>query len=154
MLQLTGAELDMLTTLLPVHSVSPNGGRPPTDRRKAIAGIFWVLDNGAKWKDLPAQFGSKSAVHRSFTRWVKMGAFEALLAAIGSIVKERRGFKLYECHIDGTFLQGQGRRRWHRMHQGWQRGEDHDHGRRQRAAHRGQHRQCQPAREHVGRAAL
>lgn len=108
MLQLADAELDLLATLLPGHPVKPKGGRPPTNQRKAIGGIFWILDNGAKWKDLPAQFGSKSAVHRSFARWVKMGAFEALLAAIGSIVKERKGFKLYECYIDGTFSKAKG----------------------------------------------
>jgi len=108
MLQLADAELDMLATLLPDHPVNPKGGRPPTDQRKAIGGIFWILDNGAKWKDLPTQFGSKSAVHRSFARWVKLGAFEALLAALGSIVKERKGFRLYECYIDGTFSKAKG----------------------------------------------
>ncbi len=46
---------------------------------------------------LPAQFGTKSAVHRAFQRWVHLGAFEALLAGMGSIIKERHGFKLYEC---------------------------------------------------------
>ena len=108
MLQLTDAELDMLTTMLPERPVSAKGGRPPIQQREAVAGIFWILDNGAKWKDLPPEFGSKSAVHRSFARWVKMGAFEALLAAMGSIVKERKGFKLYECYIDGTFSKAKG----------------------------------------------
>jgi len=108
MLQLTDAELDMLTAMLPERPVSAKGGRPPINQREAVAGIFWILDNGAKWKDLPAGFGSKSAVHRSFARWVKMGAFEALLAALGSIVKERKGFKLYECYIDGTFSKAKG----------------------------------------------
>jgi transposase len=32
-------------------------------------GIFWVLDNGAKWKELPRRLGSTSAVHRRFTLW-------------------------------------------------------------------------------------
>jgi len=34
------------------------------DKRLAIKGIFWILDNGANWKDLPSEFGSKSAVMR------------------------------------------------------------------------------------------
>lgn len=38
-----------------------------------------------------------------------MGAFEALFAAMGSIVKERTGFKLYECYINGTFSKANGR---------------------------------------------
>jgi len=108
MLQLTDVELDMLTTMLPERPVSSKGGRPPINPRNAVAGIFWILDNGAKWKDLPLRYGSKSAVHRSFARWVKMGAFEALLAAMGAIVRERKGFKLYECYIDGTFSKAKG----------------------------------------------
>jgi transposase len=106
--QLTEQQLDMLCELLPDHPPRPKGGRPRTDKRMAIQGIFWILDNGAKWKDLPAEYGTKSSVHRAFQRWVEMGAFEALLAQIGSMVEERNGFKLYECYVDGTFSKAKG----------------------------------------------
>src|SRR5471030_650093 len=108
MLHLSESELDMLCVLLPDHPARPWGGRRRTDKRKAIAGIFWILDNGAKWKDLPSTFGTKSSVHRAFQRWVRSGAFEVLLAAVGSIVQERKGFKLYECYLDGTFAKAKG----------------------------------------------
>ena len=94
MLKLSEGQLDMLCALLPQDPPRPKGGRPRTDRRKAIAGIFWILDNGAKWKDLPPEFRTKSSVHRCFKRWVEMGAFEQLLAALGEMVEERGGFKL------------------------------------------------------------
>jgi transposase len=68
----------MLCELLPDHPPRPKGGRPRTDKRMAIKDIFWILDNGAKPKDLPAEDGTKSAVHRAFQRWVEMGAFKAL----------------------------------------------------------------------------
>ncbi|MCO6438370.1 MAG: transposase [Phycisphaerae bacterium] len=35
-------------------------------KRKVIRCIFWILDNGAKWKDIPRRFGSESTVHRWF----------------------------------------------------------------------------------------
>jgi transposase len=108
MLQLSESQLDALCVLLPDHPLRPKGGRPRADKRQAIAGIFWILDNGAKWKDLPSAFGTKSSVHRAFQRWVQAGAFAALLAAMGSIIKERRGFKLYECYVDGTFAKAKG----------------------------------------------
>ena len=108
MLQLSESQLDTLCVLLPDHPLRPKGGRPRADKRQAIAGIFWILDNDAKWKDLPSAFGTKSSVHRAFQRWVQAGAFEALLAAMGSILKERRGFKLYECYVDGTFAKAKG----------------------------------------------
>jgi transposase len=49
--------------------------RPAADKRQVIRDIFWVLDNGAKWKDLPEEFGSKSAVYR----WFKNGSNRACL---------------------------------------------------------------------------
>ena len=52
MLKLTEEQLDWLTEQIPHHTPSPKGGRPPMDKRKAIQGVFWILDNGAKWKDL------------------------------------------------------------------------------------------------------
>ncbi len=98
----------MLCEILADPPSRPEGGRPRSDKRKAIAGIFWILDNRAKWKDLPVEFGTKSSVHRAFQRWVHMGAFESLLAEVGNRVEERNGFSLYECYIDGTFSKAKG----------------------------------------------
>lgn len=64
--------------------------------------------NGAKWKDLPRQFGSKCAVHRWFTTWVKAGVFERLMRDAGRRVEERGGYRLYECFIDATFSKAKG----------------------------------------------
>ncbi len=75
MLKLTDEQLDWLVERIPDAPKSPLGGRPPADKRKVIQGIFWVLDNGAKWKALPRRFGTKSTVHRWFQRWVKEGIF-------------------------------------------------------------------------------
>lgn len=78
------------------------------DKRKALAGIFWMLDNGAKWKDLPAEYGSKSAVHRWFQAWVNDGIFESILQDAGHFVEERGEYRLYECYVDGTFSKARG----------------------------------------------
>jgi len=37
-------------------------------KRKALAGIFWIPDNGAKWMGLLRRFDSRSIVHRGFQR--------------------------------------------------------------------------------------
>lgn len=108
MLKLTEAQLDWLIDRMPDAPANPKGGRPPTDKRKAIRGIFWMLDNGAKWKDLPREFGSKSAVHRWFTLWVKDGVFENIMRDAGQLVEERGGYRLYECYIDATFCKARG----------------------------------------------
>lgn len=78
------------------------------DKRPVVRGIFWMLDNGAKWKDLPAEFGSKSTVHRWFKRWVESGVFESLMRDAGRLVEERGAYRLYECFVDGTFSKARG----------------------------------------------
>jgi transposase len=108
MLTLSKTQLDVLEMLVPDHAVSPKGGRPPIEKRRALAGIFWVLDNGAKWKDLPKRFGSKSSVHRWFLRWVKARVFDHLMRSVGRLVEEQGRFRLYECFVDGTFAKAKG----------------------------------------------
>lgn len=108
MLELTEDQLDMIVDFMPDHPPRPTGGRPRIDKRQALRGIFWILDNGAKWKDLPTCYGSKSSVHRAFRRWVDMGAFEDLFAQLGEMLELGKSFKLYECYIDGTFSKAKG----------------------------------------------
>jgi len=108
MLTLTDEQLDWLLERIPDPPKSPKGGRPPEEKRKVVQGIFWMLDNGAKWKDLPRRFGAKSTVHRWFQKWVADGLFEAILRDAGRCVEERDGYRLYECFIDGTFAKAKG----------------------------------------------
>ncbi len=108
MLRLAKEQLEWICDRLPKPARNPLGGRPPADIRRTVAGIFWMLDNGAKWKDLPAAFGSKSTVHRWFKTWVEAGAFELLMREAGQLVDERGGYRLYECFIDATFSKAKG----------------------------------------------
>jgi len=108
MLTLTDEQLDWLAERVPDAPVSPLGGRQALDKRRALRGIFWILDNGAKWKDLPREFGSKSAVHRWFQLWVHEGVFERIMRDAGRCVEQRDGFRLYECFVDGTFAKAKG----------------------------------------------
>ncbi|MCL4221517.1 MAG: transposase [Phycisphaerales bacterium] len=61
-------QVGWLCERIPDPAISPKGGRPPAEMRDIIHGIFWILDNGAKWKDLRARFGSRSTVHRWFKK--------------------------------------------------------------------------------------
>ena len=108
MLALSKTQLEVLEMLVPDHTVSPKGGRPPIDKRRALAGIFWVLDNGAKWKDLPKRFGPKSSVHRWFLSWVNAGVFDHRMRSMRHLVEEQGRFRLYECFVDGTFAKAKG----------------------------------------------
>lgn len=107
-MRLTEAQLDWLCERVPDAPVSSKGGRPAMDKRQAVRGIFWILDNGAKWKDLPREFGAKSSVHKYFTQWTQAGVFETILRDAGELVEERQGYRLYECYVDGTFSKAKG----------------------------------------------
>ena len=107
-LKLTEEQLHWLAERIPDHRKSPLGGRPCAEKRKVIRGIFWILDNGAKWKDLPRRYGTKSTVHRWFQTWVGEGVFENIMRDAGRCVEERGGYRLYECFIDGTFAKAKG----------------------------------------------
>jgi transposase len=108
MLTLTEEQLDWLCERIEDPATSPKGGRPRANKRDVIRGIFWILDNGAKWKDLPREFGSKSTVHRWFKKWVEDGVFERLMHDAAARVETRGAYKLYECFIDGTFSKAKG----------------------------------------------
>lgn len=108
MLTLTDEQLDWVCKRIPDPPRSPLGGRPTADKRTIVAGIFWILDNGAKWKDLPKRYGSKSTVHRWFKTWVEAGVFETILNDAAKLVERRGEYRLYECFIDGSFSKAKG----------------------------------------------
>jgi transposase len=84
----------MLIARIPDSPRNPLGGHPAVDKRQVLRGIFWMLDNGAKWKGLPAEFGSKSTVHRWFQTWVRQGVFESIMRDVGRVVVPNSGMPL------------------------------------------------------------
>src|SRR5688572_7494036 len=57
-------------------------GRPPSDPRRMLNGIFWVLHTGAPWRDLPDRFGPWQTVYDHFRKWRKAGVFAAAVEAL------------------------------------------------------------------------
>jgi len=71
-----------IVPLLREHDPEPRTGRPRTDQRKALDGIIFILRSGCQWNRLPEKFGCDSSVHRTFQRWVGLGIFEKIWAAL------------------------------------------------------------------------
>lgn len=60
----------------------PGGGRKPLDAKKIFSGIVYILRTGIQWKAVPQEkYGSGSALHRHFTRWVAQGFFQKIWQA-------------------------------------------------------------------------
>lgn len=55
------------------------GGRKPIPPRRVFEAIIYLLRTGCQWKALPKErFGSPSAIHTHFMRWMRGGFFIAL----------------------------------------------------------------------------
>ena len=57
-------------------------GRPPSDPRLMLNGIFWILHTGAPWRDLPERFGPWQTVYDHFRKWRKAGVFARIVEAL------------------------------------------------------------------------
>src|SRR5947209_16028820 len=72
---------EQLLPLLPLEPPHPKGGRPWTDARRMMDGIFYLLRTGCQWKALPRCFGAPSTVHDRFHLWCEAGVFADLWSA-------------------------------------------------------------------------
>jgi transposase len=77
---------------LRVAALGPISGKP-----SLVSSGYWTMVRSGR----TCRACSEPRVR--FTGPFKGGCRQGLLEAIGSIIKERRGFKLYECYVDGTF---------------------------------------------------
>lgn len=75
-LQLSNQQWQRICPLIPKGK---DGGRPPTDRRIILDGIFWILRTGAPWRDLPKEFGAWQTVWRLFDQWNGDGTLDKIL---------------------------------------------------------------------------
>jgi len=77
---LTDEQWQTVESLVPLSTART--GRPPSDRRLMLDGIFWVLATGAPWRDLPNRFGPWQTVYDHFRKWRKSGVFAAIIEAL------------------------------------------------------------------------
>lgn len=76
-------------TIMPrwMHQPNPVDMRPqracPTRRGLLTKdGIIHQARSGCQWEALPREFGSKTSVHDTLQRWVKLGVFEKIMAVL------------------------------------------------------------------------
>ncbi len=75
--RLTDREFNAIRHLLPKQRTGKKG-RPWTDHRLAIDGIFWILKTGSPWRDLPEDFGRWETVYARFRRWNLEGLWDRM----------------------------------------------------------------------------
>ena len=79
---LTDAEWRIFDFLLPDRG---ERGPPVSEKRRTVNGILWVLRTGAPWRDMPARYGHWNSVFVRFTRWSKLGVWDAAFETLASV---------------------------------------------------------------------
>ncbi len=49
------------------------------EHRSVINGMFWVLNSGAHWRDMPERYGKWETIYGRYRRWVREGLFDRIL---------------------------------------------------------------------------
>ena len=77
----TAAQWALLDPLLPDPAwLTGQGGRPEVHcRREIVDAIFYVADNGIKWRALPVDFPPWSTVYNHFAAWEAAGVTQQVL---------------------------------------------------------------------------
>jgi transposase len=81
-----------------IVAVKLGGARPRKEDRRTIEAIIWRLDNGAKWRAIPAGLGDWHHGYRRFRRWATAGVWDRIMA---HVVAEGEPKRAFAC-IDGT----------------------------------------------------
>ncbi|MFK4875062.1 IS5 family transposase [Novosphingobium sp. ZW T3_23] len=74
-------------------------GVPRVDDRRIISGIIFVIRNGLRWRDAPADYGPSKTIYNRFIRWSRLGVFNKIFSALSA-----KGGKPDQLMIDATHL--------------------------------------------------
>jgi len=74
-------------------------GVPRVDDRRIISGIIFVIRNGLRWRDAPAEYGRPKTIYNRFIRWSRLGVFNKIFASLSA-----KGGKPDQLMIDATHL--------------------------------------------------
>ena len=85
---LTDAQWNLLKPMLPAPK---KRGRPPTDRRRILDAILYILKGGVQWRLLPVSFPPWKTVYHVFRQWTFSNTWEALNARLRALVRADEG---------------------------------------------------------------
>lgn len=88
--------------LAPLLPVGKKAGRPPKwSKRQLIDGIRWRVRAGVPWRDVPACYGSWSAVYALFRRLQRNGTWVRILTALQALAFVA-GRIVWDVSVDST----------------------------------------------------
>lgn len=98
--ELTDEAWDRIEPLLPKQG---RGGRW-ADHRTVLNGMFWVLNSGAPWRDLPDRYGRWETVYGRFRRWTDEGLIDRILERLHLSLDEEGKIDWSVFDVDGSSI--------------------------------------------------
>lgn len=109
-------------------------GRPRKSDEAIFYGVMWLTRCGARWQDLPPEYGNYKTAHRRYQEWIQAGLINALFSITLGLAQEKGIVNVNEGFIDATFAAAKKGRRCGTDKKG-KRQQNHGHLRRKRPAH-------------------
>ena len=79
-----------------IAAVGIRGARPRKDDRRTIEAIIWRLDNGAKWRSIPAELGDWHHAYLRFRRWAVAGVWDQIMAHVVAAGEPKLAFACFD----------------------------------------------------------
>jgi transposase len=74
------------------------------DDRTVLNGIFWRLNTGAPWRDLPERYGKWKTVHDRFSKLRQSGLLDRIVAALQRRLDQRGLIDFDLWCVDGSSI--------------------------------------------------
>lgn len=96
--ELTDEAYERIEPLLPRQG---RGGKW-NDHRVTLNGMFWILNSGAQWRDLPERYGKWKSVYDRYRRWTEEGLFDRILERLHVSLDEDGRIDWSVFDVDGS----------------------------------------------------
>jgi transposase len=100
--ELTDQQWELLAPFFPPRP-RQRGGQWKDDRTMLNA-LFWRLNTGAPWRDLPERYGPHQTVHDRFTRLRRRGLLDRILQTLQLRLNERGLIDFDLWCVDGSSI--------------------------------------------------
>lgn len=96
--ELTDDGWERIAPLLPLQK---RGGKW-AEHRTVLNGMFWVLNSGAPWRDMPERYGEWETVYGRYRRWTREGLFDRILHSLHVTLDDQGRIDWSVFDVDGT----------------------------------------------------
>lgn len=103
--ELTDRLWERVRPLLPPPPAHPRGGRPFADDRACFGGTVYVLRNGPRSRQMPAEFPSGVTCRRRHRGWTEAGVWDGVWKLVLREPADAGRLKVDELVLDGTFVE-------------------------------------------------